>query len=759
MTHRPPPPPPALEHMRAGTILHAGRGISTILPGLDFETYSEAGYHWNATTGKYEAPPGASVKGLPTIGMARYAMHPSTEVLCAAYDLKDGREKRLWTPGDLCPADLFDHIAKGGLIQAWNAGFEYLIWNHVCVKRYGWPRLPARQLRCAMARSRAHALPPKLADAGKALDIEHKKHADGLRLLHKFSMPRNPTKNDPRHRIPMSLEDADTYLMHDYNLQDVTAESEVAARCPDLSPFELEFWLCDQAINRRGVMLDRETIEASRVIIEETELKYNAELRLLTGGRVQYASEVAKIIKWLHSQGIHTDTLEMETLEMLLRRPGMDYAPKRVLEIRQLLSSAAVKKVYAMLNTMTPEDRVHDLFAYHASRTGRAAGQGVQPQNFPNSGLAVDECHACHRHFIDVNGCPWCGVTQYHRPKVKWGSAATNDAIECIRTRSSALVEMFYGNAIKTISSCLRGMFIASPGHDFICSDYKAIEAVVLAMLAGEQWQIDVFRTHGAIYEMAASKITGISLQDILDCEKNTGEHHEARKIGKISMLASGYRGWVGAWVNFGADKFLTEDQIKAAILEWRNASPAIVEFWGGQKRGKWRHELYGVEGMAVSAILQPGVIHQYRMFSFIVHNDVLYISLPSGRYLTYHNPRLQPCMRPGYEGTQTITFNGWNTNPKQGKMGWVRMETYSGKICENLCQAVARDLLAHAIVCLEHTGYRVVLHVHDEIVVEVPEGIGSVEDVERIMSTMPEWAADWPIKATGGWRAKRYAK
>jgi DNA polymerase len=302
----------------------------------------------------------------------------------------------------------------------------------------------------------------------------------------------------------------------------------------------------------------------------------------------------------------------------------------------------------------------------------------------------------------------------------------------------------------------LRGLFTAAPGHDLICSDYSAIEAVVLAELSGETWRQEVFRTHGKIYEMSAAKIKNIPFEEFEKHKKETGQHHHLRKMGKTAELASGYGGWINAWKRFGADEFLTDDEIKTAILNWRKASPAVVEFWGGQKRN-WNSELYGVEGHAIQAILNPGKEYVFRKLKFQVIDNILYVTLLSGRKLIYHNPRVIPHFEQR-RGLQ-ILFEGWNSNPTMGPIGWVKKDTYSGKLTENIAQATARDILAFAIVNLEAKGYPVVLHIHDEIGSEVREDFGSIEEFETIMSTMPEWAARWPVKAHGGWRGKRYRK
>lgn len=751
------PQPPKLEDLPSGTVLIAGIGQSTIIADFDFETYSEAGFHWNPKRGRFEEPLNADKKGLPSIGTAAYAQHPSTEVLSMAYDLKDGRGKRLWRPRQPPPLDLFRYLGNGGLLEAWNCAFERWIWEFVCIPKYGFPDLPFNQLRDAMAKARAFGLPGSLDAAGSVLNIKNKKDKDGKRLLTKFSMPRNPTKLDSRKRIHPHDDPNDANALYEYNLKDIAAEAEISSLIPDLIPFELEFWLCDQAINRRGVQLDRVSIFSCLAIVEQAQVKYNGRLQYITEGKVQAASEIQKLRDWMMEFGVSAPQLDEDTINELLKISLPDLVREALL-IRKRVGSAAVKKLYSMLNQVTSSGRVHDLFVYHSARTGRAAGSGPQPQNLPNSGPDVLACICCGRHFglHHDRVCPYCNVKTSHK-QVEWNPAAVEDALATISTCNLEHVENIWGNALDAVSGCLRGLFIAAPGKDLICSDYSAIEAVVLAALAGEQWRLDVFNSHGKIYEMSASKITGIPFEDFLKHKADTGQHHPMRKkVGKVAELASGFQGWIGAWKQFGADEFFNDDEIKKAILAWRKASPAIVEFWGGQQRD-WIPCYYGLEGAAVQAVMHPGRVFEYRGISYVMRGDILYCKLLSNRFLTYHRPRLLASER--RQDTFSLTFEGWNTNPKAGSYGWIRMQTYGGKLTENVVQATARDILAHAIVNLEKRGYPVVLHVHDEIVAEVPEGYGSVAEFETIMSTLPEWAASWPVKANGGWRAKRYAK
>lgn len=756
--------------VKYGHVLTLPAGSSTIVADFDFETYSEAGFVWNPATNKWRCPRGADKKGLRVVGAAAYAEHPTCEVLSLAYDLKDGLGRRHWVPGQPAPLDLFAHIAAGRLLEAWNVAFEAWVWANVCVPRYGWPELPPAILRCAMAKARAHALPGSLDLASTVLDLRHKKDADGKRLLDRFSIPRNPTKADPRRRIRPSEDPVDGPRLYAYNERDIMAEAEASARIPDLPPFELAFWQADQAINRRGVAIDRPMVEACIAIVEQALAAGNAELCALTGGTVEATSEVQKLRGWLGAHGVHLHSLDEEAVEEALRRPGLPPHCERALRIRQAVGSASVKKVFAMANQATAAGRLHDLFSYHAARTGRATGNGPQPQNLPKAGPQVRQCDkaaGCGRYYgKTLAACPHCGTPEQFSSVEEWAPEVAEDALAAIASRSLEWVEYVFGagNALPVVSGCLRGLFVAADGHDLICSDYSAIEAVVLAMLAGEKWREEVFRTHGKIYEASASMITGVPLEEFFRHKKETGHHHPHRNgIGKFAELASGFQGWVGAWKAFGAGEHMSDEEIKRAILKWRLASPAIVEFWGGQFRGRpwepgYRQEYYGLEGAAVQAILSPGVAYPYRDITYQCDPSgaALYCRLPSGRLLTYHHPQLRPSDR---DAGYSLSYEGYNTNPKNGPVGWIRMDTWGGRLTENVVQAVARDVLAHAIVNLERAGYPVVLHIHDEVVAEVPAGWGTIEEFESILGTLPVWCAHWPVKAAGGWRGRRYRK
>lgn len=776
----------------AGTQFRAGLFLSTVLPDADFETYSEAGYYFDEARQKWHGPPRASMgkKGLFVVGAACYAAHPTAEVLSLAYDLKDGAGPRVWTPDQVRPFDLIDHVQRGGLVEAWNSAFEWWVWNLVCTRRYGWPALTIEQTRCAMGKARAFSYPGSLEKAGDVMQLQVQKDTGGKRLLDKFSVPRNPTAKDKRRRITLAEDPADAFKLLEYNVTDIVSEAEASARCPDLAGEELEYWIADQRINRRGVHVDAESLRACAHMVELVLAKYDAELFALTGGAVERASQLERMKGFLSTRGVYVregpGAMDDDAITALLKTPGLDATARRVLEIRQLAGSASVKKVFSMLNMLPPWGRLHDLFNYHGAHTGRPTGEGPQPTNLPKAGPEVARC-LCGRHSgRHLAACAWCGFPFPPVPKAaEWGPDAMEDVLRVLKTGDLALVERVYADALLCVSGCLRGLFTAAPGHDLIASDFSSIESVVTAVLAGEQWRVDLFATHGKNYEMAVSKIAGIPFDEVMAHkgydtskpewwkQKAKGPHHPLRQtLGKVSELASGFGGWVNAWLKFGAGEFMSEPEIKDAILKWRAASPAVVEFWGGQERREGWHripELFGLEGMAIKAILQPRTPQPVMRLdgthsgvTFTYDGAILYCALPSGRHLHYHNVALEPNQR-SFGGEYALSFERYNTNPMQGAVGWVRVDTYSGKLCENVVQAVARDIQRHATVNCERLGYPIVLHVYDELVAEVPHGSGSVEGLESIMATMPPWAMykdkPWPIKAAGGWRGLRYRK
>lgn len=773
----------------------AGRGYSTLYPPIDFETRSRAGFYFNGEkwVPDNERPP----YGLSAIGAAVYAEHASTEVLSLAYNLLDGKGERLWVPSPMVPPpqELFDYICQGGVLEAHSSFFEYETWNEVCVRKYGWPPLPIEQLRCSASKARAFGIPAKLAEAGSVLGIAHEKHVDGARLLKKFSIPCEPDWPDPQE------DPVDGPKLYAYNLNDIIAESEVSERLPDLSPSELELWLADQRINARGVKIDQDRLDTYIAIYKaECEL-YEPQLMTILRDSVYYdkyvqyrlstdaklrdsvqklqnrkypkrykpadieklrslaiknliskrveikgASATSRLLEWLYANGCALASLEDDSVQEAIDSGSYTGDVLTVLKLRQMLASSSVKKLFAIKRRICRDGRLKDLFAYcGADRTGRASGKGPQPQNLPSAGPQVKECLLCKKHYqTGLASCPWCGESKCKT--VEWSIDVADEAYLAM-LRGIRFARYAFGDLIPIIAASLRGLFCADKGKDLVCSDYSAIEAVVTAALAGEEWRLDVFRTHRKIYEMSASKITGVPFEDFLEYKKVNGEHHPLRKkVGKPAELALGFGGWVNAMRIFKADKYLSEQEMEDAARAWRKASPMVVKMW------------YGLEDAARAAVLNPGTCYEYRGISYGVKYKVLYCKLLSGRTLQYHDPLLIPEERYGKHSLK-ITYMGHNSDPAKGPVGWARLSTWGGKLAENVVQATARDILMHALVNAEKAGYAIVLHVHDELVAEIAKDFGSIEELENIMGTLPDWCKDWPIKAAGGWRGERYRK
>ena len=771
--------------LRAGTKIPIGFGGATVLPDFDFEVYSEAGYVFDHATGKVRGIGPQGKGGLPVVGTPVYAEHPSTEVLCLYYDLKDGRGRRGWFPGTPEPTDLLQYIAASGPIEAHNITFEFWIWNMICVRQYGWPVLTLEQCHCSMAKARRFALPGALGNLAGVLGTAQKDKRGG-QLIQLLTRPNNMTKNRQYfRRTPTTDWDLFTEL-YAYCDQDIVAEAGVSARMPDLTPYERRTWEVDQTINVRGVQVDIEALDACIDVMQQATDRYTKELSTITGEVVSSVSEVAKIVGWLGGQGLRIPNMQADTVKEYLAREDVAPHCRRVLEIRAILGGANVKKLYTLKRSVSSDGRLRDQYMYcGADRTGRWSAGGVQLQNLTSKGPKSKTCNGCGRIVGKVAiSCPYCGHLQWAgglqwTERKDWTVEAVEWAIKDILTRDLDHIITVWGDPADVLAGCLRGLLIAKPGHDLVCADFSAIEAVVAACLSRCQWRIDVFSTHGKIYEMSAAKITGIPFEEMMACAgytdltaekwwetKQTGAHHETRKtIGKVAELASGYQGWLGAWKAFGADKFMDEAEMKTAILAWREASPEIVEMWGGQFKwcgpGKWdyRPELFGLEGAAIQAILTPGQWFGHIDIGYIVRDDVLFCRLPSGRYLHYHRPKLVPAEDKLRRGPAwSITFEGFNTDTTKGPRGWLVMEIWGGRFFENVTQAVAADIQAEGLVRLEENGYPVVMHTHDEGTSEVPESQGSVEEMEAIMAQRPEWASWWPIRAAG-WRHKRYQK
>lgn len=728
------------------------------LPVADFETVSFAGFLWTCPPddglapkllGRWESLPGFSTqkRGLGAVGVRVYVEHDSFYPQLLAYDLMPqygGAMAVQWEYGQSFDvlAPLFDHVERGGLLESHNAEFEREVWNYFCAPKWHWPRLRIEQQRCSAVKSRAAGYPGKLAEVTEVLDTPIKKDKDGDRLMKLFSIPRQPTKKDPR-VITLPHEAPDEWQRYKaYNLTDIRSEYQVSERVPDLPEDEQRRWFLDQQINDRGMAVDSAGISNCIAIVEQAYARYGDEFRTLTGGIEP--TELKQLQGWLAARGVGMYDMTEKTISATVDRLTADTAAHggvvdpslRALQIRQMLGSASVKKLFALQAQTASDGRVHGMYQMFATHHGRTGGYGPQPANLYKG--------------------------DWHTPE------EVNAALKVIATRSLEAVEAAYPGlgALDVVNNCLRSLFVAGPGTQLVSSDYSAIEGVVLAALAGEQWIIDVFNTHGMLYEAQISRMTGIPFEEFVRHKRETGKHHPLRQQGKLAVLSGGYASWINGWKKFGADQYYSDDAaIKAAILSYRDSVPAIVEFWGGQTRDKFkyneRQELYGLEGAAILAVQNPGQCYRVGLIGFQVgSDDTLYMQLPSGRFIRYHTPRLTAATRPYASPWElALSYWGWNTNADKGAPGWQQMDLYGGVLTQNAVGGTARDIQMHGMENVTRLEYPIVMHTYDETVSEIPVGTGNIDEFESGLNDLPAYAKGWPIKAKGGWIGPRYGK
>jgi DNA polymerase len=651
---------------------------------IDFETYSAA--------------------DLPACGLDNYATHSSTGVHCMAFCFDD-EPVQLWfealadNPWSI--QEVSRHIKAGGTVVAHNAAFELAIWNSVCVSKYGWPPLRPEQMRCTMAQAYAMSLPGSLDKASAALGIEQRKDLAGARVMMQLAKP----KLDGSFWKP-SDDPAKFDKLYDYCKQDVEVERALDERMMQLSPQEQALWVLDYKINQRGVQVDLPSIEAAIRLVEAEKARLDKEMLRVTGGVVGKCTEVQLLVKWIRNEGVEIKGLaKADVLDGLAG--DLPDRVRAALRLRQEGGKSSTAKLLAMSNRASKDGRVRGTLQYHGASTGRWAGRGIQVQNFP-------------------------------RPRVGTKPAHIEDIIDHIKDRD--YIDINYGPVMDALADSLRAMIIAKPGHELIAMDFSAIEARVLAWLAGEEKVLDIFRTHGKIYEHAASGIYNKPIDQVSKDE---------RQIGKVAVLALGYGGGVGAFqsmarvygVKVADDK---ADEIKKA---WRESHKRIVRYW------------YDLEGAAINAV-ELGVVCKAgppeRQIAFVKKGSFLWCKLPSGRVLCYPYPQIKQIDTPWGEQRSALVFMSVNGTTNK----WEETKTYGGSLCENVTQAVARDLLAEALPRLEDNGFPVVFHAHDEVVVEIATSMGqdAEHQVEQLLSTTPAWAKGLPVTAEG-WRAKRYRK
>jgi DNA polymerase len=641
---------------------------------------------------------------LKKVGGQRYAADPTTEVLICRYAVDHAPVER-WAPGDPIPLP-FVLAAQNPdwLIVAHNDSFETAVEKFIMRPRYKWPLTPIERHRCTMAQCLALGLPAALGAAAAALALTHRKDEAGERLMHQMCKPRRPRKGEDPDGVYWFDDPERLARLSSYCAQDVEVERELYHQLPPLSEAEQKIWELTHRINVRGFHIDRNLAEAARRIAEDAAPLIDQELTELTGGAVTTINQVARLLEWVQSQDCQLQNLQREEIEELLQNELVELtAPVRqVLELRLSGAQAAAKKITAFLARAGADDRVRGGFQYHGAGTGRWSSTGVQIQNLK------------HADVEDVDA-----------------------AIAAISTGSYAHVKALYPRPLAIIGDCIRPILSAASGHVLVGADYSAIESRVLAWAAGEQSKIDDYVGFDETQDPRDEPYC-ITACKIFDKPNGTFTKSDPeRDVGKTADLALGYAGGIRAWRNF-SDAF-TDDEVKAFIREWRRAHPAIVKYWDRLDRAAW------------TAVKQRGITTRCGVVRFRCTDAFLKLILPSGRIVSYPQPRII-----GDDREQHVVFMD-NT---RGRFIDCRngFGAYGGLWCENVVQAIARDLLADAMLRLEAAGFPIVLHVHDEAVAEVPAGTDRTEEFTTIMTAKPTWAEGLPIAAKA-WSGTRYSK
>lgn len=625
---------------------------------------------------------------LPNCGVYRY-VEGDFHILLFAYAFDDEETKCVdMACGEQLPADVMDALQDDSIIKsAWNAQFE-----RTCLSKYLGTQLSPDSWQCTMVWAASLSLPLKLATAAQALKTAQQKDAVGERLIRYFSLPCKPTKaNGGRTRNLPEHAPEDWKLFKSYCIQDVETERDIRRRLEKfpLMPQEWDFYHMDQRINDRGILIDKELVQQAIICNMAMSEEMTKRAYALTG--LENPNSVSQLKGWLEERGIEVDSLGKKNVASLitdLDKHSADGEALDMMKLRLQMAKSSVKKYQAAERYICQDGRAHGLFQFSgANRTQRWAGRGIQLQNLPQNHIAT-----------------------------------LDEARELVKMGCFDMIEALYGNTPDILSQLIRTMLIPKEGCEFIVADFSAIEARVLAWLAGEQWRLDAFTEGKDIYCASASQMFGVPVV-------KHGINGELRQKGKVAELACGYGGGAGALISMGAlDMGLKEDELPDIISSWRDANPDIVKFW------------YAVEKAAIETV-KDHADRTVDRIGFQFSANTLWIVLPSGRRLAYIKPKLQP----NRFGRMALTFEGLGANNK-----WTRGETYSGKLTENITQATARDLLAEAMRRMELTGLGIVGHVHDEVILEVPKGQYTVDDVCNIMNRNPAWADGLPLSSAG---------
>ena len=621
---------------------------------------------------------------LAKAGVYKYAASEDFEILLFGYSV-DGKEVEVvdLANGEDIPKEILAALTDETVTKwAFNAMFE-----RVCLSRHLGIRLRPNSWRCSMIWAATLGLPLSLKDVGSVLWLDRQKLEEGKDLIRYFCVPCKATKSNGGRTRNLPVDAQEKWrLFKKYNKRDVETEMAIQARLQKFPMPESEWknYVIDQEINDRGILVDTTFVTQAICCDERSKAVCLERAQNLTD--LENPNSPFQLMDWLRGEGLSVESLAKSEVTQMLKTATGDV--REVLELRQQLSKTSVKKYMAMEAVMGEDYRARGLFQFYgASRTGRFAGRLIQLQN----------------------------LSQNHLAQLK-------EVRTLVKEGDFDLLNMLYDSTTDVLSQLIRTSFVPRPGCRFIVADYSAIEARVLAWLAGEQWVLDVFQKNGDIYCETASRMFHCKV------EKH-GENAELRQKGKQAVLSCGYGGSVGALIAMGAvESGMKEEELQPLVDLWRSSNPHIVQLWWDVDR-------------AVKICVKRRVEVETHGIRCAYKNGVLFIRLPSGRELAYAKPRIEA----NRFGGESVTYEGLGMTKK-----WERIETFGGKLVENITQATARDLLVCAMKGLRDKGFHIVMHVHDEIVLEVPYGVSSVEEICSIMAENPPWAKGLPLKADG---------
>lgn len=626
---------------------------------------------------------------LKKVGVYKYVEAPDFEILLFAYAW-DNEPIQVIGLADFeaIPDDVMNALTDPAIIKsAYNANFE-----RACIaKHFGIP-MPPEQWRCTMVHALCLGMPGSLGEVAKVLGLKAQKGTAGKNLIKYFSVPCKPTKvNGGRTRnLPHHAPDK-WHEFKEYNQQDVEVEREMRKKL-DVYPVpdhEWGLWFVDQHINDNGVKLDPVLIEQAISCSEQYTARLEKEARKLTG--LENPNSVKQLTEWLQEQGLEVENgLGKDYMPDLLDQAEGD--TKRALELRQEMSKTSVDKYNAMERCICKDERARGLLQFcGANRTWRWAGRLIQVQNLPQNKI---EDLALAR--------------------------------QILRDGDFDTLEMLFGSPPFVLSQLIRTAFIPSPDCRFIVSDFSAIEARVIAWLADENWVLDVFRGHGKIYEATAAQMFKVPIETIT----KGGENYHLRAKGKVATLSCGYQGGPDALVRMGALKSgLTEEELPDLVKGWRAANSRIVKLW------------YMAERAAITAVQERRTVRLAHGVSYRYAKGILFADLPSGRSLAYVRPEIRREPKFDKDG---LTYEGVD----QTTRAWCRQKTYGGKLVENLVQAIARDCLAVSMMRLYEAEYKIRLHIHDEVVLDVPKQLDAMGAIVEMMGQPIDWAPGLPLRA-----------